>query len=84
MKSGDLVTFNESMQLYYMSLKREDLAVKAKDLSMLVLDTVCFTKGDPDSKLVTCLSYSENDPYTAMFHSEDLIVLQSDIEKHYK
>jgi hypothetical protein len=80
MKSGDLVKLSGSLVTYYSSLNRHDLAEKAKDMTFLVLDTVYINECDTDSKLVSCLSQTGDDPYTAMFHSEDLVLLQT----HYQ
>ena len=77
MKSGDLVKLNKCMVMYYSSLNREDLAQQAEEMTFLVLDTVYISEGDSESKLVSCLSQTGDDPYTAMFHSADLDILQS-------
>ena len=77
MKPGDLVKLNDSMIMYYTSLNRDDLARGAKEMSFLVLDTVYISEADSESKLVSCLSQTGDDPYTAMFHSADLDILQS-------
>lgn len=76
MKNGDLVKFNESMVLYYASLGREDLAQEARDLTMMVIDTMTFSENDETFKLVTCLTTSEQGTETADIHSTDLVVLQ--------
>ena len=82
MKPGDLVRLNDSMVTYYHSLHREDLAETAKDLSLLVIDVAMISADDPNCKLVTCFTHSGQDSYTSMFHSEDLVVLQTNAEKN--
>ena len=77
MNSGDLVKLSNSMIVYYASLNREDLAKNAEEMTFLVLDTVYISENDTDSKLVSCLSQEGSDPCTAMFHSADLVLLQT-------
>ena len=77
MNSGDLVKLSDSMVVYYSSLNREDLAKNAEEMTFLVLDAVYISENDTDSKLVSCLSQVGRDPYTAMFHSADLVLLQA-------
>ena len=77
MNPGDLVKLNNSMVMYYTSLNREDLAQDAEAMTFLVLDTVYISESDDDSKLVSCFVQSGRDPHTAMFHSADLVLLQT-------